>query len=97
MTASARYVLQRLLAYMAARDIPWDGPLRSLCKLGLFSFLIAVHDYAVAAGRTTLPMRGTRCPRMSLLLRVLNPTPFFFLSSSDHWDFGNNGKSIRCS
>ena len=51
----ARYALQRLLAYMAARDIPWDGPFGSLCELDLFSFLIAVHDNAVANGTDSRP------------------------------------------
>ena len=51
----ARYALQRLLDYMTARDIPWDGPFGSLCELDLFSFLIAVHNNAVAHGTDGRP------------------------------------------
>ena len=51
----ARYALQRLLDYMTARDIPWDGPFGSICELDLFSFLLEVHHRAVAQGTDSRP------------------------------------------
>ena len=50
-----RLALSRLVDYMAARDIPWEGEFGDICELDLFSFLIDVHEAAVAKGTDARP------------------------------------------
>ena len=50
-----RLALRRLLIYLVEHEIPWEGEFGHLSEIDLFSFLIEVHENAVAKGTDTRP------------------------------------------